>query len=105
MDIPSRSTGAYILDTIRYRAARDQKISKFKDCYNNTTNSYFKVIRKLTTGSNTLARVRVNDLNGFPVGRYFSIYSIKKQGTNNMSRSTLEWRWFNGYGYKNEPLR
>lgn len=104
IDIPSKSIEDDIVDTIRYRAARDQKQSKFKDCYN-TTIRYFKVIRKLNTHSNTPAYVRVNNLNGFPVGSYFSIYSIKKRGTNNMSKHTLEWRRFNGYRYKNESLR
>ena len=100
-DIPSKSIGASILDTIRYRAARDKKPSKLQAYH--SKNRYFRIIRQAKR-YDLFMTLKVYGT-GNTAAHHRHIVSIKKQGMNNISRSTLKWRWFNDYRYKNKSLR
>lgn len=94
LDIPSKSIEDDTIDTIRYKESRDKKPSKLK-CYK--SRGYFRLIRVAARHS-LLMTLKVYGT-GNTAGHHRPIISIKKQGDGNMSRSTLLWRRFNGYGY------
>ena len=95
IDLPSKSIEDDSIDTIRYKTARDKKHSCLEDCY--THFSYFTMLKEMTAQHHrTLGFIRVDNLNGLPVGRYVTKPSLKEQGKFKMLRNRLKGRWFNG---------
>lgn len=95
LDIPSKSIEDDTIGTIRYKESRDKKPSKLKAYH--CRDRYFRLIRVAARHS-LLMTLKVYGT-GNTAGHYRHTVSIKKQGKDNMSRSTLMRRWFNGYGY------
>lgn len=94
-DLPSKSIEDDSIDTIRYKAARDTKHNYLRDNYSNF--SYFAMLKEITTQHHrALGFIRVDNLNGLPVGRYVTKPSLKEQGRFKMLRNRLKGRWFNG---------